>query len=416
MVDYTRSVLRELVPRLRPFIAGLALATIAVIVVLAVAAVVAGRGGADEPASAAAPVAVSAVPAAATTTGGAPAGTPAATDRTTGGPAAAATLAPRTPTPTPRLTPTPGSGNLITRAIDGLKDGAGALVTAAIPDWSGTERVTFLLLGTDRRPGEDASRSDTIMVLSVDPASRSMALISVPRDLCVGECETARDRVNGIFLREGPEAMARAIEELLDVQINYYATMGFTGFEQLVDALGGIDLLVYQEFDEYFLVPDSEDRIHLRLEVGENHLDGPTALMYARSRLANPRSDWDRVCRQQQVLLAVKQQALSAQALVMAPSLIRTLITTIDTSFPVTEMPPMAKLILSIPPENTVLRVIDHGSGTILGHEGEDGAEMLKPDPEKMSGFVWGIFYQAANGLGGYGAGDAIEFTTGGCG
>jgi hypothetical protein len=41
---------------------------------------------------------------------------------------------------------------------------------------------------------------------------------------------------------------------------------------------------------------------------------------------------------------------------------------------------------------------------------------MLKPDPEKMSGFVWGIFYQAANGLGGYGAGDAIEFTTGGCG
>ncbi|MDP6349912.1 MAG: LCP family protein [Chloroflexota bacterium] len=410
--------MRELVARLRPFIVRLTLAAIAVVVALAVTAVATWRGGAHESASAPAPVAVSAVPAAGTPTDGALTGAPAATDPTNGGPAAPDTSAPRAPSPTPRPTPTPtpGSGNLITKAIDGLKDGAGALVTAAIPDWPGTGRVTFLLLGTDRRPGEEASRSDTIMVLSVDPTSRSMALISVPRDLCVGECETARDRVNGIFLREGPEAMARAIGELLNVQIDYYATMGFAGFEQLVDALGGIDLLVYQEFDEYFLVPDSEDRVHLRLEVGENHLDGPTALMYARSRLANPRSDWDRVCRQQQVLLAVKQQALSARALVMAPSLIRTLIASIDTSFPVTDMPPMAKLILSIPPENTVLRVIDHGSGTILGHEGEDGAEMLKPDPEKMSDYVWGILYQAANGLGGYGAGDAIEFTTGGCG
>ena len=303
-----------------------------------------------------------------------------------------------TPMPTPTPTATPGSGNFITNTLDGLKEGAGTLIAGAVPDWSGTERVTFLLLGTDRRPGEEASRSDTIMVFSVDPASNSMALISIPRDLCVAECTTARDRVNGIFLREGPESMARAVGELLAVEIDYYVTIGFEGFEKIVDTLGGIELEVYQEFDEYFLIPGSEERVHLKLEVGENRLDGPTALMYARSRLANPRSDWDRICRQQQVLLAVKEQVLTVRAFVLAPSLIRSLVTAIETNFPVQEMPPMAKLVLGIAPENTVMRVVDHGSGTILGHEGEDGAEMLKSDPEKMANYVWGVFYQAAAG------------------
>ena len=411
--------MRHLSAGRRPLVAGLAAAALVLVAVLAITAIGLGRG----PSAAAdasldpptVPVAAAASPAP---------DLPDETHRTAPDPAGPETVVPpdetRPPTPppapTPRPTATPGSGNLITNALDGLKEGAGSLITAAIPDWSGTERVTFLLLGTDRRPGEEASRSDTIMVLSVDPATRSMALISIPRDLCVEDCKTARDRINAVFLREGPESMARAVGELLDVRIDYYATIGFEGFEQMVDTIGGIDVTVYQEFDEYFLVPDSEERIHLRLDTGENHLDGPTALMYARSRLANPRSDWDRVCRQQQVLMAVKTQALSVRALVMAPSLVRTLITAIDTDFPVTEMPPMAKLILSISPEYTVLRVIDHGSGTILGHEGEDGAEMLKPDPEKMSDYVWGIFYQAANGLAGYGQGDGIEFTSEGCG
>ena len=321
-----------------------------------------------------------------------------------------------TPVPTPAPTATPGSGNFITNALEGLKEGAGTLIAGAIPDWSGTEQVTFLLLGTDSRPGEEASRSDTIMVFSVDPTTSSMALISIPRDLCVEECETARDRVNGIFLREGPESMAQAVGELLGVEVDYYVTIGFEGFEKIVDTLGDIEIEVYQEFDEFFLIPRSEERVHLKLEVGRNRLDGSTALMYARSRLANPRSDWDRICRQQQVLLAVKERVLSVRAFVLAPSLVRTLVTAIETDFPVTEIPPMAKLILGVVPENTVLRVVDHGSGTILGREGEDGAEMLKPDPEKMADFVRGIFHQAAAGLGGYGQAVGIEFTVGGCG
>ncbi len=321
-----------------------------------------------------------------------------------------------TPMPTPSPSATPGSGNLITNALEGLREGAGTLIAGAIPDWSGTERVTFLLLGTDRRPGEEASRSDTIMVFSVDPGTSSMALISIPRDLCVEKCKTARDRVNGIFLREGPVKMAEAVGELLGVEIDYYVTIGFEGFEEIVDTLGGIEIEVYQEFDDNFLVAGSEEGVRLKLEVGVNRLDGPTALMYARSRLANQRSDWDRICRQQQVLLAVKAQVLTARAFVLAPSLIRTLVTAVETDFPVTEIPPMAKLILAIAPEHTVLRVVDHGSGTILGHEGEDGAEMLKPDPEKLIEFVQDIFDQAAVGHGVYGGADGIEFTTGRCG
>ncbi len=184
----------------------------------------------------------------------------------------------------------------------------------------------------------------------MDPATNSMALISIPRDLCVEECKTARDRVNGIFLREGPNAMADAVGELLGLEIDYYVTIGFEGFEKIVDTLEGIEIEVYQESNEHFLVPESEEGVRLRLEIGENRLDGPTALMYARSRLANPRSDWDRICRQQQVLLAVKEQVLSVRAFVLAPSLIRTLLTAVETDFPVTEIPPIAKLILATAP------------------------------------------------------------------
>ena len=332
--------------------------------------------------------------------------------------AAASPIATVTATPwlTPTPTATPGSGNLITNVLDGLREGSGTLIAGAIPDGLGTERVTFLLLGTDRRPGEEASRSDTIMVFSVDPGTSSMALISIPRDLCVEECKTALDRVNGIFLREGPESMAEAVGELLGVEIDYYVTINFEGFEEIVDTLGGIEIDVYQEFDENFLVAGSEEVVRLKLEVGMNRLDGPTALMYARSRMANPRSDWDRICRQQQVLLAVKAQVLTVRAFVLAPSLIRTLVTAVETDFPVTEIPPMAKLILAIAPEHPMLRVVDHGSGTILGHEGEDGAEMLTPDPEKLIKFVQDIFDQAAVGHGVYGGADGIEFTTGWCG
>ena len=405
--------------RLRVLVVGLVLAVVAIVMALAVVYFGSSGDAAVEAAPAPVVLAEAGTPVVTPTPPGSPDATAEATAEQGRSPAPAASPTPTvtaTPWPTPTPTATPGSGNLITNALDRLKEGAGTLIAGAIPDWSGTERVTFLLLGTDRRPGEEASRSDTIMVFSVDPGTSSMALISIPRDLCVDECKTARDRVNGIFLREGPEAMAEAMGKLLGVEIDYYVTIGFEGFEEIVDTLGGIEIEVYQEFDENFLVAGSEEGVRLKLEVGINRLDGPTALMYARSRLANPRSDWDRICRQQQVLLAVKAQVLTVRAFVLAPSLIRTLVTAVETNFPVTEIPAMAKLILNIAPEHTVLRVVDHGSGTILGHEGEDGAEMLKPDPEKIVEFVWGVFFQAAAGRGGYGGADGIEFNQGWCG
>ena len=321
-----------------------------------------------------------------------------------------------TASPTARATQVAVPANMLERVAAMAREAALAAMEALIPEWSGARRLNFVLIGADRRPGEEFSRSDTIMIFSVDPKTRSAALISVPRDLCVGECKTARDRINGVFLNKGADGLASALGELLDLDIQHHVVIDFQGFEKVVDALGGVEVEVYEAFDERFIQPGSGAEVRLKLEPGKRLLDGKTALMYARSRLANPRSDWDRICRQQQVMVALRDRAISGRALSSAPALLSALGGLVETDFPLTEAPPLLKLVFGIPPERTVLRVVDHQSGTILGHEGEDGAEMLKPDPEKLRGFVREVLQQAASGTAGRGRGDAILFNEAGCG
>lgn len=174
--------------------------------------------------------------------------------------------------------------------------------------------ITVLLLGLDRRPGEEATpRSDAMLVVRVDPARRRVALLSLPRDLWAPIPGHGRNRLNAAYLwgeREGPPgggmALARAtVSGLLGVPIDYVAVTDFRGFAALVDTVGGVTVNVERALvDERF--PTLErGTTTVRFSPGPQAMDGATALTYARVR--HPDSDFERGRRQQAVLVALAE-------------------------------------------------------------------------------------------------------------
>src|SRR5919202_612926 len=130
-----------------------------------------------------------------------------------------------------------------------------------VPEWTDKGRVNVLLLGSDHRDGAgDLPRTDTIIVVTLDPASHTAGMLSPPRDLWVSIPGYGNERINAAFaLGEnakkggGPDLARKTVEQLIGVPIQHYALVGFSGFEKLVDQVGGVVLDVERPIrdDEY---------------------------------------------------------------------------------------------------------------------------------------------------------------------
>ena len=191
-------------------------------------------------------------------------------------------------------------------------------------DITGDGTVTFLLLGSDRRPGQTYFRTDTIVIAVIRPATGQVALISVPRDLYVYIPTVGMDRINAAYeYGEMPKyaypgggiALLKAtILYNLGLRIDHMAIVDFTGFQRIVDTLGGIDVPVFCQFTEWHLIdpsldPENENNWSLyTVGPGVVHMNGDLALWYARSRHRS--SDFDRGRRSQEVLRALYARAL----------------------------------------------------------------------------------------------------------
>jgi LCP family protein required for cell wall assembly len=175
--------------------------------------------------------------------------------------------------------------------------------------------VTILLLGADRRPGEEATpRSDAILVVRAEPARGRVAVLSLPRDLWAPIPGHGSNRLNSAYLwgeRDGPPgggmALARAaVGDLLGVPIDYVAVADFRGFVGLIDAIGGITVDVERPLVDTRFPTADRRYTTVRFAAGPQRMDGATALTYARIR--HPDSDFGRGLRQQAVLLAVVER------------------------------------------------------------------------------------------------------------
>lgn len=160
---------------------------------------------------------------------------------------------------------------------------------------SKSEPVSILLLGADER-GEDKGRSDSLMVITLNPKNNSMKTVSIPRDTyteIVGKGKS--DKINHAYAFGGVDMSVATVENFLNVPINYYIEVNMEGFKDIVDAVGGVDVKNDLEF--------TQDGHHFAK--GNIHLTGDQALAFTRMRKQDPRGDFGRQMRQRQVMQGV---------------------------------------------------------------------------------------------------------------
>ncbi len=177
----------------------------------------------------------------------------------------------------------------------------------------------LLLVGSDNRDNVgdltyfgvfDGERADVIMLFRIDTDQQRAQLVSLPRDLLVSRADGEIEKLNAIYARD-PNALIETVSSVSGVAINHYVEVDFVGFAAIVDELGGIDF--------YFALPSRDEKSGLNVPQGVVHMDGSTALAYARSRNLEelvdgrwqrvPGSDLERTKRQQELIFAILNEA-----------------------------------------------------------------------------------------------------------
>jgi len=263
-----------------------------------------------------------------------------------------------------------------------------------LPRWEGTERVNILVMGVDQREHEQGPwRTDTMLVLTIDPVTKSGGMLSIPRDLWVPIPGYEEGRINTAhYLGEiydypggGPALAARTVQYNLGVPIHYYARVNFTAFEQIVDLIGGIDVYVEEEIDDPLYPDEAYGYDPLDIPAGWQHFNGEMALKYARTR-HSAGGDFDRAKRQQQILLAVFEQVtrldLLPQLAPRAPELWRTLRGSVVTDLTLDQVIALAQLASEVETEKVRFSVIDEYYTQF--YETPDGQQVLIPLRERM--------------------------------
>lgn len=265
--------------------------------------------------------------------------------------------------------------------------------------WDGSSRVTVLLMGLDYADTEARRnpRTDTMILFSMDPATKTAGILSIPRDLWVNIPDHDYGKINtAYFLGDaeklpggGPGLAIKTVEQFIGIPINYYAQIDFDAFIKFIDEIGGIDIHVPQKITVYVAGKvDKKGNIHEEtvLRPGVQTLDGATALAYARDRHTDG-GDFDRAARQQQVIDAIRSQVLNFNMMptliAKAPSLYSELSTGIHTNLSLDQVIQLGLYAAQIPEENIKHGII--GPDAAIDDWSPDGTQsVLKPITEKV--------------------------------
>ena len=253
------------------------------------------------------------------------------------------------------------------------------------PERFADERINILLLGGDTRGVKSTvkPRSDTMIVVSIDPVSKSTHLFSLLRDTYVDIPRYGSNRLNAAITLGGPPLAMETVQNLIELPIHYYVYTDFEGFISLIDALGGIDF----EIDKNMRHIDNRDdpRYNIDLEKGVQHLDGLTALQYVRFR-SDALSDFARSERQRQFLAAIADKLKSTTTLIKLPQLLNGIAPYIETSIPPSDLFELARLGLKLDTGNlTGIQIPQTGA---FRNEIISGMDVLVPELGKIRSYV----------------------------
>ena len=271
------------------------------------------------------------------------------------------------------------------------------------PPWDGASRVTILVMGLDfgdwsaDRTGP--SHTDTMLLLTIDPVTKTAGMLSVPRDMWVNIPGFGYSKINNAYFfgelyhlpGGGPELAKKTVENFLGINIQYFARVEFTTFEKMIDTIGGVCLTI----PEKITVGRTYEHA-VTLEPGYQCLDGKSTLGYARDRYTAG-GDVDRAARQQQVILAIRDKVINPanflSLIAQSGTLYKELSGGINTNLTLTDATRLAVLAKDISLENIQKGVIDYtmmqpGSVILDGQP----SSILRPYPDKIRELVDKIF------------------------
>jgi LCP family protein required for cell wall assembly len=237
-----------------------------------------------------------------------------------------------------------------------------------LPQSTSSEPLDVLVLGVDKRTGPEgtgSSRSDTMMLVRVTPATGEVKLLSVPRDLYVEIEPGVKDKINAAYAYGGVDQAKSVMEGLTGVTVDNYVIVDFKGFQEVIDAIGGVKVDVgHDVFPEKWHMGE-----------GVQRLGGRKALFYARYR-GTPRADLDRIDHQQKLLAALRRQAFRWNTVTKMPAILKTTNENVDTDLGIWQAIPLARALILHGREGDLTSSELQGYPTTL----DDGTQVLVPE------------------------------------
>ena len=239
-----------------------------------------------------------------------------------------------------------------------------------LPQSTSSEPLDVLVLGVDKSAGpegEGSSRSDTMMLVRVTPATGDVKLLSVPRDLYVEIEPGMNDKINSAYAYGGVDQARSVMEGLTGVTVDNYVIVDFQGFQEVINAIGGVKVDVgHDVFPEKWHMGE-----------GVQRLGGRKALFYARYR-GTPRADLDRIDHQQKLLAALRRQAFRWNTVTKMPAILKTTNENVDTDLGIWQAVPLARALILHGREGDLTSSELQGYPTTL----DDGTQVLVPDED----------------------------------
>ena len=243
--------------------------------------------------------------------------------------------------------------------------------------------TNILVLGIDRRPQEGyAVRSDTILLIHADTASQRVVLLSIPRDLWVNIPGRGNARINTAHVYgeldtpgNGPALAAETINLNFAVPVDRTLRLDFDAFREVIDAAGGVEIDVPAAIIDNAYPTEDYGTVRIEIQAGSQHMDGKTALQYARSRSGS--NDFDRAARQQQVFAALAKKMTSPNGWLLIPHVYQAFTNAVETNLSPRDLVRLAMAWLRAGEEGLEKIVIDQTMTTPF--RTPQGAEVLQP-------------------------------------
>ncbi|HEY9076713.1 MAG TPA: LCP family protein [Anaerolineaceae bacterium] len=277
-----------------------------------------------------------------------------------------------TPVPTATKTPTPVPTNTPTRTA--TRTPLPPTPTSEYPEMDGI--VNILILGSDERP-TGGFRTDTIILLSINPNKGTISAISFPRDLWITIPGYGQERINTVEQIGGFNLMAETFQKNFGVRPTHYVMTNMAGFLAIVDTFGGIDVKVEKNLTDKCSLPIAKKGV-CSVGPGVVRMDEVMALWYVRSRYST--NDFDRTRRAQEVMLAIFNKLMSANTITKIPEIYNIYKKNVQTSLKVTDLLPFVPIAIKAYKDQSRIHRYAVGPSEVYNWVTPGGAMVLVPN------------------------------------